>query len=125
VAGKATPCRPISENCSSAQTRRTRPASQTRTKKLRHHPTGAAAAEYRPAELRPYWPRDPLLDGVVFSDQVIDEVTEFMKALTDPSARNIDAIIPDRVPSGLTTDGQPGSWETNGRKDRAAIRELP
>jgi cytochrome c peroxidase len=53
--------------------------------------------------------RDPLLDGVVFSDQIIDEVTEFMKALTDPSARNIDAIIPDRVPSGLTIDGQPGS----------------
>ena len=53
--------------------------------------------------------RDPLLDGVVFSDQVIDEVTEFMKALTDPSARNLDAIIPERVPSGLTIDGQPGT----------------
>jgi hypothetical protein len=46
---------------------------------------------------------------VVFSDQVIDEVTEFMKALTDPSARNLDAIIPERVPSGLTIDGQPGT----------------
>jgi cytochrome c peroxidase len=53
--------------------------------------------------------RDPLLNGVVFSDQVIDEVTEFMKALTDPSALNLDAIIPDRVPSGLTIDGQPGT----------------
>jgi hypothetical protein len=54
-------------------------------------------------------PACPLLDGVVFSDQVIDEVTEFMKALTDPSARNLDAIIPERVPSGLTIDGQPGT----------------
>jgi cytochrome c peroxidase len=53
--------------------------------------------------------RDPLLNGVVFSDQIIDEVTEFMKALTDPAAVNLDAIIPGRVPSGLTIDGQPGS----------------
>jgi hypothetical protein len=31
--------------------------------------------------------RDTLLNGVVFPDEVIDEVTEFMKALTDPAAR--------------------------------------
>jgi cytochrome c peroxidase len=55
--------------------------------------------------------RDTLLNGVVFSDQVIDEVTEFMKALTDESARNLDGIIPARVPSGLTIDGQPGAQE--------------
>jgi cytochrome c peroxidase len=53
--------------------------------------------------------RDPLLEGVVFSDQVIDEVTEFMKALTDPSARNLTGVIPGRVPSGLTIDGKPGT----------------
>ncbi|MEO8090141.1 MAG: cytochrome c peroxidase [Gemmatimonadales bacterium] len=49
--------------------------------------------------------RDPLLEGVVFSDQVIDEVTEFMKALTDPAARNLDHVVPMRVPSGLPIDG--------------------
>ena len=49
--------------------------------------------------------RDILLDGVVFPDQVIDEVTEFMKALTDPRARNLTGVIPRRVPSGLTIDG--------------------
>ncbi len=53
--------------------------------------------------------RDPLLDGVVFPDQVIDEVTEFMKALTDPAARNLQRIMPGRVPSGLSIDGTPGN----------------
>lgn len=48
--------------------------------------------------------RDPLLDGVVFDDQTIDEVTAFMLALTDPAARNLDALIPAQVPSGLTID---------------------
>jgi cytochrome c peroxidase len=46
--------------------------------------------------------RDPLLTGVVFAPQVVDEVTEFMKALTDPAARNLDGIAPGRVPSGLS-----------------------
>lgn len=52
--------------------------------------------------------RDPLLDGVVFPDQVIDEVTEFMKALTDPAARNLQRIVPGRVPSRLPVDGGRG-----------------
>jgi cytochrome c peroxidase len=45
--------------------------------------------------------RDPLLTGVVFPPQVVDEVTEFMKALTDPAARTLDRLVPGRVPSGL------------------------
>ena len=49
--------------------------------------------------------RDPLLDGVVFDDVTIDEVTEFMKALTDPAARDLSAIVPASVPSGLPVDG--------------------
>jgi cytochrome c peroxidase len=49
--------------------------------------------------------RDPLLTGVVFPAQVVDEVTEFMKALTDPSAKNLQLIVPGRVPSGLPVDG--------------------
>jgi cytochrome c peroxidase len=53
--------------------------------------------------------RDPLLNGVVFPDQVIDEVTEFMKALTDPAARKLDRIVPIRVPSGLPVDGARGN----------------
>jgi cytochrome c peroxidase len=48
--------------------------------------------------------RDPLLDGVAFDDATIDEVTAFMLALTDPAARNLDWVIPERVPSGLAID---------------------
>jgi cytochrome c peroxidase len=50
--------------------------------------------------------RDPLLAGVVFSPQVVDEVTEFMKALTDPAARNLQGVVPGRVPSRLSVDGR-------------------
>jgi cytochrome c peroxidase len=49
--------------------------------------------------------RDPLLTGVVFPDQVVDEVTDFMKALTDPAARNLQGVVPGRVPSGLPVEG--------------------
>lgn len=48
--------------------------------------------------------RDTLLDGVVFAPQTVDEVTEFMKALTDPAARNLRRVTPRRVPSGLPVD---------------------
>ena len=48
--------------------------------------------------------RDTLLNGVVIPAQAIDEVTEFMKALTDPAARNLSRITPRRVPSGLPVD---------------------
>ena len=48
--------------------------------------------------------RDTLLAGVVFTEQQIDEVTAYMRALTDPRARDLDAVIPARVPSGLPVD---------------------
>jgi cytochrome c peroxidase len=50
--------------------------------------------------------RDPLLQGVVFASQTVDEVTAFMKALTDPAARNLSGVVPGRVPSGLSVDGR-------------------
>ena len=31
----------------------------------------------------------------------ISELVAFLKALTDPAARNLAALVPDRVPSGL------------------------
>jgi cytochrome c peroxidase len=49
--------------------------------------------------------RDPLLQDVFFPDPVIDDVTEFMKALTDPAALNLAHLVPARVPSGLSVDG--------------------
>ena len=48
--------------------------------------------------------RDPLLEGVVFPAEVVDEVTEFMRALTDPRARDLHRLTPRRVPSGLPVD---------------------
>jgi cytochrome c peroxidase len=49
--------------------------------------------------------RDTLLKGVVFQPQTVDEVTAFMKALTDPRARDLSFLVPARVPSGLPVDG--------------------
>ena len=48
--------------------------------------------------------RDTLLNGVVFAEVTIDEVTEFMRALTDPAARDLRSIAPASVPSGLPVD---------------------
>ena len=48
--------------------------------------------------------RDTLLNGVVFPPEVVDQVTEFMKALTDPAARNLRRLAPGSVPSGLPVD---------------------
>jgi hypothetical protein len=45
-----------------------------------------------------------LLEGVVFTPQQIDEVTEFLRALTDPRARNLEPVTPGHVPSGLPID---------------------
>ncbi len=48
--------------------------------------------------------RDTLLDGVVFPAETIDQVTEFLKALTDPAARHLRNVVPGQVPSGLPID---------------------
>jgi cytochrome c peroxidase len=48
--------------------------------------------------------RDTLLNGVVFPPVVVDEVTAFMGALTDPAALDLSDVVPSRVPSGLSID---------------------
>lgn len=48
--------------------------------------------------------RDTLLDGVVLSDQIVDELTAYMSALTDDAARDLARITPRTVPSGLPVD---------------------
>jgi len=45
--------------------------------------------------------RDPLLAGVVLTPDVVDKLMAYMSALTDPSARDLSHLIPQRVPSGL------------------------
>jgi cytochrome c peroxidase len=52
--------------------------------------------------------RDGRLATLVLTEQETDDITEFMKALTDPGARTLIGVIPMRVPSGLSIDGQPG-----------------
>lgn len=52
--------------------------------------------------------RDTLLDGVVLTEEVVDELAAFMTALTDPRARDLGKLVPRRVPSGLPVDGPGG-----------------
>lgn len=48
--------------------------------------------------------RDTLLNGVVIPDSTIDRLTTYMNALTDPRARDLRHVTPERVPSGLPVD---------------------
>lgn len=45
--------------------------------------------------------RDTLLRGVVLTPGTVDQLVDYMSALTDPAARSLDHLIPRRVPSGL------------------------
>lgn len=45
--------------------------------------------------------RDPLLEGVVLTDALVDQLMDYMSALTGEQARNLLRIVPVRVPSGL------------------------
>ncbi|MEO7217623.1 MAG: cytochrome c peroxidase [Gemmatimonadaceae bacterium] len=70
-------------------------------------------SQVNPASLRPTLihdaadilaTRDTLLDGVVLTDALINQLTAYMTALTDPAARHINRLAPFRVPSGLPVD---------------------
>jgi cytochrome c peroxidase len=45
------------------------------------------------------------LNGFVLTDQQIDDLTAYLQALTDPSARHLQNIAPGTVPSGLPVGG--------------------
>jgi cytochrome c peroxidase len=49
--------------------------------------------------------RDTLLEGVVLTEDLIDQLTAFMGTLTDPAARRLGVLTPGRVPSGIPMDG--------------------
>jgi len=51
--------------------------------------------------------RDTIIQGVVLPAAVVDQLTEFMSALTDPASKHLDHMVPARVPSGLPVDGRP------------------
>jgi cytochrome c peroxidase len=73
--------------------------------KLRDYDVRQLEVQLQPTVLRNFRQtmatRDTLLDGVVLSRTIIDEVAAFMLALTDPAARNLGYLVPERVPSGL------------------------
>jgi cytochrome c peroxidase len=50
--------------------------------------------------------RDTIIQGVVLPPTVVDQLTDFMTALTDPAARDLSRTIPAEVPSGLPVDGR-------------------
>ena len=48
--------------------------------------------------------RDPLLAGVVLPPELVDQLMDYLQALTDDAARNLSRTIPVRVPSKLPVD---------------------
>ncbi len=48
--------------------------------------------------------RDTLLNGVVLTSELVDQLMAYMSALTDPAAHDLRRVTPDRVPSGLPVD---------------------
>lgn len=48
--------------------------------------------------------RDTLLAGVVLTDSIVTNLVNYMTALTDDRARNLNDLVPHRVPSGLPVD---------------------
>lgn len=48
--------------------------------------------------------RDPILEGVVLPGSLVDELMDYMSALTDASAKDLRKLTPQRVPSGLVID---------------------
>jgi cytochrome c peroxidase len=48
--------------------------------------------------------RDSRLRNLVIPAETVDQITEFLKALTDPASRDLSRFVPTRVPSGLTID---------------------
>ena len=51
--------------------------------------------------------RDPLLEGVVLTPELVDKLVDYMRALTDNSARDLSRLAPARVPSGLPFKAKP------------------
>ncbi len=51
--------------------------------------------------------RDTRLKTLAMTQPTVDDITEFLKALTDPAARDMRSLVPTSVPSGLPVDNLP------------------
>jgi cytochrome c peroxidase len=49
--------------------------------------------------------RDTKLKTLVITPEVVDDITAFLQALTDPAAQDQTRFVPASVPSGLSVDG--------------------
>ena len=80
----------------------------------------AKLSAYSPAQLEPLLQgtlqstaadilltRDFRLNKLTLAPGTVDDITEFLKALTDPAARDLNRFVPDSVPSGLPVDRLP------------------
>jgi cytochrome c peroxidase len=50
--------------------------------------------------------RSGALAGLVLTQQQIDDLTAYLRALTDPAARHLDGLTPVHVPSGFPVGGE-------------------
>ena len=51
--------------------------------------------------------RDSRLKKLPLTTEQVDDITEFLKSLTDPAARDLRSTVPSSVPSGLPVDRLP------------------
>ncbi|HTE44431.1 MAG TPA: cytochrome c peroxidase [Gemmatimonadaceae bacterium] len=49
--------------------------------------------------------RSGALTGLFFTPEQIDDITAYLRALTDPAAKNMSSLTPGKVPSGLPVAG--------------------
>ncbi len=81
---------------------------------------GTKLQSYDPSQLEPllqntvqptadeiFLTRDFKLKDLTLTPEQVDDLTEFLKALTDPASRDLSGVIPPSVPSGLPIDAIP------------------
>ena len=65
-----------------------------------------------------------LINGLDLTEQDIDDLVAFIKALTDPRAADLDYIVPESVPSDLPLDTPPADNEPQSASSPAAALAL-
>jgi len=67
---------------------------------------------------------DGRLNGLVLSGDVVDQLTTFMEALTDPAARHLDRLIPARCRAGCRSKAAEGGGRSRAASGRPAGHQL-
>ena len=72
--------------------------------------------------------RDGRIKKLVIAAETVDEITEFLKALTDPGARNMQSMVPLRCRAGCRSTAclnEVAGRGRMGRQDGAASNSMP